>query len=77
MKFIIPAKRGGKMEKALIEKALNLMALGGDLNRALSDILAWYELLAMDGATPPLPNALYDNADKATAAWRKELFKED
>jgi len=52
---------------------LQLIAIGGELNRALSDIMAWAELQAMDGCDPRIPVGLTNSAEKALADWRKTL----
>lgn len=55
------------------KQALQALSVGGDLNRALSDILAWAELRALDGADPMIPGTLWDNAQSAIDDWRRTL----
>lgn len=55
------------------KQALALISVGGELNRALSDILAWAEFRALDGADPMIPGTLWDNAESAIDNWKKTL----
>ena len=63
----------GDTRKSAHQTALDGLKVGGEMYRALSDLLAWADIQGMGGIDHGIPNGLIQNAETAMLHWRENL----